>query len=99
MSFTLTPAYGRDYTTRKAVEADLMADKDFIACDPWTSAITNIPDLRAMGETSVRVRYARLTKVFVFKVPAPAAPRPDPMAERSAVTGLSVRDMIAVYLP
>jgi hypothetical protein len=73
MSFTLTPAYGRDYTTRKEVEADLLAGKDFIACDPWTSAVTNIPDLAAMGEREVRVRYSRLMKQFVFKVPAPAA--------------------------
>jgi len=82
MSFTLTPAYGRDYKSRKAVEADLLAGKDFVACDPFTNSVTNIPDLAEMGEREVRVRYDRLMKQFTFKVPAPA-PKPT-KAERQA---------------
>ncbi len=68
---TLTPAYGRDYTSAKAVLADFHANKDFIIND-FTSRYDgkpcNLGDLRGAGTKSVKLRYARLTKVIVEKV-------------------------------
>jgi hypothetical protein len=65
---TLTPAYGRDYKSKKAALADIEAGKDFILnsglvetpCSPLTDCA---------GQT-VKVRYNRLRSVFVFKVPS-----------------------------
>ena len=66
---TLTPAYGRDYKSQKAVRADFDADKDFIIADfyhPDCGRYVNKPQLTP-GE-SVNIRYAELAKVMVIKV-------------------------------
>ena len=68
---TLQPAYGRDYKSKKEIEADLAADKDFIVADmfgPAAGKYVNRPQLIEMGQTMVNVRYAQNRKVTVCKV-------------------------------
>ena len=63
---TLTPAYGRDYKSAKAVKADWDNNKDFIIADifhPDSGRYANKADLR--GEC-VKIRYQRLTKLIVI---------------------------------
>jgi hypothetical protein len=67
---TLIPAFGRDYQTRKQVEADWVAGKDFkIAsyfnmqkgyCGSYTS-------IRDWENATVRVRFNRLRNVCTLK--------------------------------
>lgn len=55
----VVPAYGRDYTSQKAVKADWNADKDFkIPGGPYL----NKADAEREG-VKVIVRYGRLLKV------------------------------------
>lgn len=62
----LTPAYGRDYKSKAAVEADFNADKDFVS-QPCGRRI-NKRDLLDMGERTVNIRYGKLRKVAVVEV-------------------------------
>ncbi len=65
---TLTPAYGRDYKSQKAVRADFDDEKDFIIADfthPDCGRYVNKPQL--VGQ-SVNIRYAGLAKVMVITV-------------------------------
>lgn len=60
---TLTPAYGRDYTTAAAVRADWLAGKDFIVADlssRWDGKPANKDDL--LVGRPVTLRYDRLRK-------------------------------------
>ena len=66
---TLTPAYGRDYNSQKAVEEDFNLDKDFIINDitsPWNGKPCNKSSL-GIGDT-IQIRYAKLRKVIVIKI-------------------------------
>lgn len=63
---TLTPAYGRDYKSRKAILQDLRDGKDF-QLQP-SGRYCNRQDLEQAKVVSFKVRYARLTKVTVFKL-------------------------------
>ena len=73
---TLTPAYGRDYKSKKAVEEDFNADKDFVIMsmaqalfkDGRGGTYTNKADLVKMGHKQVRIRYSKLRKVIVVEV-------------------------------
>jgi len=66
---TLTPAYGRDYKSKKALLADFNANKDFIVNDmfgplkQWDGKPVNKPQLKEHGITKVMIRYKRLTQV------------------------------------
>ena len=65
---TLTPAYGRDYKSKAAIQADIDANKDFIFRDimsPWDGKPISPSDLK--GE-SVQIRYANLHKAAIFKL-------------------------------
>jgi hypothetical protein len=67
--FTLTPAYGRDYKSKAEVEADLAADKDFVAnSHDGSSGYINRTQLLEMKVASVNVRYGKLRKVCIVKV-------------------------------
>jgi len=70
---TLVPAYGRDYKSKAAVQADLDAGKDFEVV--WTpvdpGGYATASDLLEDGHTQVRVRYQRKTKVGVFTLHEP----------------------------
>jgi hypothetical protein len=66
----LTPAYGRDYKSKKAVMEDLLARKDFVLHDlmsVYDGKVCNLDDLRRAGYTSVHVRYDALRKVLVIE--------------------------------
>lgn len=62
---TLTPAYGRDYKSAKAVKADYDAGKDFIVnavmC-PWDGKYINKSQVIEAGY-KVTFRYGNLRKV------------------------------------
>ena len=65
---TLLPAYGRDYTSRKAVLADWEAGKDFqMALGPYCS-IRDVDAMKKRGITDITFRYKRLTSVAVIKL-------------------------------
>jgi hypothetical protein len=65
---TAVPAYGRDYTSAKAVKADWAAGRDFQIQDMssrWDGAYVNKGDKPA--DVTLSVRYAKLTKVVMIK--------------------------------
>ena len=66
-SSTLVPAYGRDYRSKKAIQADLKEGRlDFRICDVasrWDGSYVNGQQLSADGYTSVWVRYSNLRKI------------------------------------
>lgn len=66
---TLTPAYGRDYKSKKAVLEDWDKDLDFVVNDVRQSG-TYINKRQAieMGVREVSFRYAKLTKVFIHRL-------------------------------
>ena len=67
---TLTPAYGRDYKSAKAVKEDFMAGKDFIIADitdRYDGKPCSIRDFPA--GTGITLRYKRLTMLTCVKVP------------------------------
>ena len=63
---TLTPAYGRDYKSKAEITAALNKSEDFML-QP-SMQYSSGPELKAMGYTQVRVRYARLRKITVVKL-------------------------------
>ena len=64
-SFTLTPAYGRVYTSKKQVLADYNANKDFIGQPD--GRYFNRQDAIDCLATFIKVRYGkRLEKVMVI---------------------------------
>lgn len=70
-TITLTPARGRDYSSRQAVKDDLVAHRDFMVADMssrWDGKPCNLPDLRHAGIATVNVRYQNLRKVAVFNL-------------------------------
>lgn len=69
---TLVPAYGRDYTSKRAVLADWNANRDFVICDlfsPYDGKPVNRVDLeRTTGPQQVQIRYKRLERIAVVQV-------------------------------
>jgi hypothetical protein len=69
---TLQPAYGRDYKSKAAAIADLIAGKDFLGTDPSIGLYekpTNIRSLREAGVKLVSIRYAALRRVASYQIP------------------------------
>ena len=65
---TVTPAYGRDYTTAEAVLEHWLDAKDFIIRDVssrWNGSYVNKDD--APKDTVIKVRYARLANFCLLK--------------------------------
>ena len=68
----LIPAYGRDYKSQAAVQADLDAGKDFAISAPgWGRRLVNRSQLHSDGHKVVYVRYAKQRKVAAFTVKEP----------------------------
>lgn len=69
---TLTPAYGRDYKSKKAVIEDWNSGKDFVIANmfhPDDGRYCNKEDIVKDGkENSVSIRYKRLTQICVIPV-------------------------------
>lgn len=69
---TLVPAYGRDYKSKKAVEADWLAGKDFIVSDmfsQWDGKPYNLESAQYECLKYVNIRYKRLAQIARVKVP------------------------------
>jgi len=62
---TLQPAYGRDYKSIAAVQADWDADKDFVVASMGPECGRYVNKSQLEGK-KVSVRYARNTKVTVI---------------------------------
>lgn len=70
-SYTLVPAYGRDYKSKAAVLADFDADKDFIDSGFHSSGKpVNKADIKSLGGGEISIRYSSLRKVTVVRVEA-----------------------------
>ena len=68
---TLLPAYGRDYKSKKAAQADFDAGKDFIIADissPWNGKPVNKVQLKEEGQNEVSIRYKQMTQIAVIKI-------------------------------
>jgi len=59
---TVTPAYGRDYKSQKAVKADWSANKDFVIATLGHPTYINKRDADRDG-VKVMARYNNLTKI------------------------------------
>jgi len=59
---TLTPAYGRDYKSLRAVKEDWLGNKDFIIATPGHPTYINRQDADREG-AKVMIRYNKLTKI------------------------------------
>jgi len=68
---TLTPSYGRDYKSARAVKADWKADKDFTIASMGSDCgrYCNRSDLIG-NESTVTIRYNRLRNIVMIKVPS-----------------------------
>ena len=64
---TVTPAYGRDYKSKREIVEDLAAGKDFI--ETQTGRYIGIEELRGLGLKEVVVRYGKLRKTTLVKLP------------------------------
>ena len=70
----LTPAYGRDYKSKRAVLDDFNADNDFVLNDinsRWDGCYVNRPQIVSGIEPPVRsitFRYDKLRKSFIHKL-------------------------------
>ncbi len=64
---TLVPAYGRDYTSKAAVQKDFDANLDFLSAGYGGRGYVTKAELRSMGIPTVNVRYKKNTQVCVLK--------------------------------
>lgn len=64
---TLTPAYGRDYTSAKAVKADWDANKDFVIADIVGGNAGRMISKQDAPAGSYSIRYKKLTQICVIK--------------------------------
>ena len=68
---TMVPAYGRDYRSIRAVKKALENQADFRVQDissRWDGMVGNLRNLRDEGHLEVKIRYAKLNKVTIFKM-------------------------------
>lgn len=80
---TAVPAYGRDYTSQAAVQADWDAGKDFYVVSVNSrGGYVNRDDLPA--GVVLNIRYNKQTRVYSPKLgrPRPSQPAQDPDADK-----------------
>ena len=65
---TLTPAYGRDYTSAKTVKADWEANKDFVIADVVGGNCGRMINKQDAPKGEYFIRYKKLAQVCVIKV-------------------------------
>lgn len=63
----LTPAYGRDYKSAKAVIADYEGGKDFILNDITSQWDGKYCSIRDFPEEVIQLRYNKYRKVTTYK--------------------------------
>ena len=63
----LKPAYGRDYTSAKAVKDDWDANKDFVIVDIVGGNAGRMINKEQAPVGSYSIRYKKLTQVCVIK--------------------------------
>jgi hypothetical protein len=68
MSGTLTPAYGRDYTSKKEALQDWNDGKDFILHSIVECGPINNASAKTLGIRSAQIRWRKLTMVAVIKL-------------------------------
>ena len=67
---TLTPAYGKDYKSKKSVQEAFDNNVDFIIADmshPYSGKPVNKSQLKG-NEVEVGIRFDKLRKIQFFKV-------------------------------
>lgn len=64
---TLTPAYGRDYTSAKAVKADWEANKDFVIADLFSGQDGRKINKQDAPAGTYNIRYKKLTQICVVR--------------------------------
>jgi uncharacterized protein YlzI (FlbEa/FlbD family) len=67
MLSTLTPAYNREYKSKKQIIEDFENNKDFLLQTYNGSTYINKEDIEKIGEKEVMIRYSNLTKVTIIK--------------------------------
>ena len=70
-SLTLSPAYGRDFQSRKDAEANFTSNQDWrieSIHSPWCGSYTTRAELIRAGIREVELRYAKLTKATIVKL-------------------------------
>jgi len=70
-TITLSPAYGRDFKSRKEAEANFLAGQDWrieSIHSPWCGSYATRAELIQGGIREVELRYARLTKATIVKL-------------------------------
>ena len=68
---TVSPAYGRDYSSKANALADWDSNKDFVIQDMRLSGYVNkqqVPDLLRDGVTAIQLRYNRMRMVVILKL-------------------------------
>jgi hypothetical protein len=69
MILELLPAYGRDYTSKKQVQADWLADKDFYIANLGQRSYTTRQELIDQKYQGwINIRYKKQTQVHVIKL-------------------------------
>ena len=68
MSILLTPAYGRDYKSKKALLEDFDANKDFIVHFTQRTTLINKSQIVSEGWAQVQFRYGKMRKTFIHEV-------------------------------
>ena len=67
MYHTLTPAYGRDYTSKAKAEADLRSGKYFVLNAPQGTTYCSVRDFRKGDVLNVRYKRQRSVASFTLK--------------------------------
>ncbi len=67
MSGTLTPAYNRDYKSKKEVLADWNANKDFVLNTHEVQTYINREQAEKAGMTQFQIRWKKQTMVAIIK--------------------------------
>jgi hypothetical protein len=70
-SITISPAYGRDYTSKAKALADWDSNKDFVIQDIRLSGYVSksqVPDLIRDGISKIMLRYNKMHMVVLLKL-------------------------------
>jgi hypothetical protein len=70
-SITLSPAYGRDFKSRRDAEENFASNQDWrieSIASGYAGAYATRAELKNAGIQEVELRYAKLTKVTIVKL-------------------------------